>query len=126
MNREEMAAKVLWNTGGHGLGICSVAIGALWGMDTPSAERPDYPSMVAVNGNPEDYTDEERIKIVAFSERVTAHYDKMFNCRRGCNLIIIGKPTTPDGKWFRKRLTWQYGPMYSSSLDEALKVMERG
>jgi len=122
MTREEMIAKLLWNSGGNGFGICSVANAFMWTMDRPGPNNQDYPSIVAVTGSPKDYTDEELEKLVAFAEQATSRYDRMFSYRRGANLIIFEKFA---GQWLRKRLSWEMGPMFSPTLDEAIAIMAR-
>jgi len=123
MKRDELLNHVEINSGGYGFGICSVATSMMWAMDEPSADKPDLKSTVAICGDPEKYTDEELEKIVAFAKRHDEKYDSMFRYRRGCNMILIGKEE--NGRWLRKRLSWEYGPMYSPTLDEAIAVMER-
>lgn len=125
LSRQEMIDKLEWNSGGYGFGVCSFANSMLWAMDTPSSEKSDLKSIVAVSGPPKKYSDEELEKIVAFSERVTARYDKMFRYRRGANLILLDKPSFADGKWMRKKLSWTEGPMYSDTLSEAIAFMEQ-
>ena len=123
LTREDVIKKLLWNDGGYGFGICSVAGSMLWSMDTPGPGKPDLQSVVAVSGPPEKYTDEELEKIFLFSERATARYDKMFSHRRGANLILFDR--VGNGHWMRKRLSWTEGPMYSETLDEAIAIMDR-
>lgn len=123
MTRQEMIAKLLWNSGGDGFGILSFANAMLWAQDRPGPGKPDLPSIVAVGGSPDDYTDEELEKLVAFGERTTARYDKIFSVRRGANLILFRKPLESHGSWMRKRLSWESGPMYSKTLDDAIAFM---
>src|SRR3990167_8984732 len=104
LNREDVIKRLLWNEGGYGFGICSVAGSMLWSMDTPGPGKPDLQSVVAVSSPPDKYTDEELEKILVFSERATARYDKMFPQRRGANLILLDKFS--NGHWMRKRLSW--------------------
>lgn len=125
MTREEMIGKLLWNSGGMGFGICSVAASMIWDMDRPTPDKPDYPSILAVNGPSDLYTDEELEKLVAFGDKITARYDTYFKYRRGANLTLIGKTDREDGMWLRKKLSWTMGPMYSPSLDEAITLMTR-
>ena len=125
LSREEMIGKLQWNDGGYGFGVCEVGAAMIWTMDTPGPDKPDLKSTVAVSGPPDKYTDEELEKILAFSERVTARYDKMFSYRRGANLILLDKPEYAEGRWLRKRLSWTIGPMFSETLDEALAIMEK-
>ena len=121
MNRQEMIDSLMWNSGGHSFGICSFANSMRWAMDAPGPGKPDLKSIVAVSGPPEKYTDEELEKLVKFSQEATAHYDEMFTCRRGANLILFDK--FDNGCWLRKRLSWEYGPMFSDALDAAIAVM---
>ncbi len=71
-------------------------------------------------GNPAKYTDEELAKLAEFADEQDRRYDEMFRWRRGCNAILFDKVET--GRWMRKRLTWQYGPMFSPTLDKAIGV----
>jgi len=121
----ELAQQLVWNDGGTGYGLCAVAGFAVWAMSEPKHPRgaDDLRSIVAVSGPPEKYTVEELEKLVAFSERRTAHYDTMFRWRLGANLIFIDK--MPDGRWYRKRQSWTMGVMSSDTLDEAMAVFER-
>ena len=123
--RQEMIEELEWNSGGYGFGICEIANSMLWAMDRPGPDKPDLKSIVAVSGPPDRYTDDELEKLVALSRRVTARYDEMFRYRRGANLILIDKPKESNGKWLRKRLSWNRGPMYSNTLDEAIEIMEK-
>lgn len=121
--RDELISSVEWNSGGYGFGVCSLAGSILWGMQEPSAKKPDLKSTIAICGKPEKYTDEELEKVVAFAKRHDEKYDKMFRYKLGCNMILFDK--TDEGRWMRKRLTWTMGPMYSPTLDEAIAVMEK-
>jgi hypothetical protein len=125
-SREELAAQVIWNSGGSGLGICRVANALIRAMDRPGPNNPDYPSIVAVSDPQEKYTDEELTLIVEFAQRATAKHDEMFRFRRGANLILFDKEEW-NGRtlWMRKRLTWEYGPMFSPTLVEAIASMDR-
>jgi hypothetical protein len=123
--RQELVNELMWNSGGYGFGICEVGNAMLWAMDEPSPTKPDLKSVVAVSGPPEKYTYQELVKLVAFAKRRTAEYDRLFTVRRGCNLIIIDKKTEFGTRWLRKRLTWNQGPMYSSTLEEAMITFER-
>lgn len=126
MERNELIAQLEWNEGGYGFGICSFANSMIWAMDMPDPERGknDLKSVIAVCGDPAKYTDDELVKIVEFSKAATARYDKMFNVRRGCNLILLDK-REGDGAWMRKRMSWEYGPMYSKTLDEAIAIFTK-
>lgn len=125
MSREELIRKIMWNSGGYGFGICSMASSMLWAMDQPGPGKPDLPSVVAVSGPPEKYTDAELERLVRFSEERTVDYDRMFNVRRGANLILIDKISAEGNCWMRKRLSWEFGPMHSPTLEEAVTVFER-
>jgi len=39
-------------------------------------------------------------------------------------MIVIDKQG--EDRWLRKRMSWEYGPMFSPSLDEALAIFRRG
>lgn len=123
-DRTDLIDKLLWNNGGTGFGICAFANSMSWTMSKPKEPHgsDDLKSIVAVSGPPDKYTDEELQTLVAFSERRTADYDKMYKWRLGANLICIDKYS--DNNWLRKRLSWDRGPMYSPTLSEALAVFE--
>ena len=125
MNREQCIQGIEWLSpdSGTGLGICAVAALGLWAM-TDVAPDDDLKSVVVVKGPPEKYTDEELTKLFAFSQAYTTYYDTMFTQRHGANLIIFDKRDW-DGAWLRKRMTWNQGPMYSKTLDEALAVFAK-
>lgn len=118
--RKALIERIMWNDGGTGFGICRVAGMMLHEMQKPN---PDWKSVVAVSGPPKKYTDAELEKIADFSDRHTAHYDQIFNVRAGANAICINKVN--DSCWMRKRMSWEYGPMHSPTLDEAIAVFER-
>lgn len=121
-SRQDLINRLEWNNGGMGHGICSFASSMLWAMNRPKHPRgeDDLQSIVAVSGPPDKYTDEELAALVAFSDEQTADYDKMFNWRLGANLICINK--FDETSWMRKRLSWEYGPMFSTSLEDALST----
>ncbi|MBU6370523.1 MAG: hypothetical protein KGH93_01910 [Patescibacteria group bacterium] len=127
--RQELIKKLMWNKGGNGYGICAVAGMLAAAFDRPGPGKPDYISIVAINGDPKIYTLEELEKLARFSEEMTARYDKLFRWRRGANLILIGKEERIGQKgeyhWFRKQQSWTDGPMWSPSLDDALTVVGR-
>jgi hypothetical protein len=121
--RQKLIGQVEWNSGGYGHGLCVMAHAMLWATDMPGPNKPDLRSIVAVSGPTGKYSTEELCQIAAFAKDVTARYDEMFTVRRGCNLILLDK--RDDGRWLRKRLSWTQGPMYSDTLDDAIKVMGR-
>lgn len=118
-----MVGKLMWSEGGAGYGICSFAGAMLWESQRPSESYPDWPSVVAVRGPAEKYSDDELARLVEFSGARTARYDEMFRWRQGANLIVLDKVET--GAWLRKRMSWTHGPMYSPTLAEALAVMSK-
>ena len=124
LTRQELIEKITWNNGGYGFGICAVGNALLWALDRPGPDNPDLKSIVAVTGPLDKYTDEELARLAEFSEKKTAEYDKMFKWRRGANLILFDKDVK-TGQWLRKRITWTMGPMWSTTLEEAIAVMER-
>ena len=95
----------------------------LWEMDCPRQDKPDLKSTVVVFGPPSKYTTEELAQIVVFADSSDAEYDRMFCYRRGCNMTVFDKlsPT----RWLRKRLSWYMGPLFSESLEDAIKFMSR-
>ncbi len=123
MDRKDLIAELMWNSGGTGFGICTVGNQLMWALDQPGPNKPDLPSIVAVSGKADEYTDDELRELVAFSRKQTARYDEMFGIRRGANLICVGKE--PSGSWLRKRLSWECGPMYSKTLAEAVAIFDR-
>ncbi|KND51229.1 MAG: hypothetical protein ABA06_02875 [Parcubacteria bacterium C7867-001] len=122
LSRTELIGKLMWNEGGYGFGIPSLANSMAWGLATTGPDRPDLPSVVAVSGPPEKYSDDELAELTAFSERRTKHYDSYFKQRLGANLIVIDKLS--DNSWLRKRMSWESGPMYSTTLKDAVAVFE--
>jgi hypothetical protein len=117
--RKKLIEKLMWNEGGSGYGICSVAGMMLHTMTDKSS---DIPSIVAIGGSPDDYTTEELEKLVRFSSRMTEDYDTRYRDRQGANLIIIHK--IEKDHWIRKRMSWEIGPMFSETLDEAIAIFE--
>ena len=122
MNRQELIDRLQWNNGGTGYGICSVGNALLWAAQQPKEPRgaDDLKSVVAISEPADRYTDEELTALVAFSDEMTADYDRLFAWRLGANMICIAK--TSDRQWMRKRMSWEYGPMASPTLQEALDV----
>lgn len=126
LNRQELIDQLMWNSGGMGFGICSVASSFIWATSRPKSKENDLKSVVAVSGPPDKYTDEELEKLVEFSNRKTANYDEIFNVRMGANLICIDKNVGPGGhNWMRKRMSWEYGPMYSDTIEDAMATFDR-
>ncbi len=119
----ELLKRFVWNDGGYGFGVCAIGNSLIWGSDRPGPDKPDLPSTVFLCGNPAKYTDEELAKLTEFADEQDRRYDEMFHWRRGCNAILFDK--VEAGRWMRKRLTWQYGPMFSTTLDEAIAVFTK-
>jgi hypothetical protein len=126
-DRKALEARVLWNNGGYGFGICAVAGAMLWNDQRPKDGEQDWPSIVALCGERSKYTDDELVKLVEFADFATKRYDALFRVRMGANLILFDKNVYDDGRvsWMRKRMSWDSGPMYSPTLDEALATMRR-
>jgi hypothetical protein len=126
LDRQEMVDRLEWNHGGGGFGICREANSMMWAMERPKEPHgaDDLKSIVAVSAPADEYSDEELKKLVEFSERQTFEYDQRFRGRLGANVILIGKKFE-ETRWYRKRLSWESGPMYSDSLDEAIAVFEK-
>jgi hypothetical protein len=124
MDRKAMINRLQWNEGGMGHGVCAVASSMMWAMSRPKEPRgaDDLKSVVAVSGPPTKYTDEELALLIEFSDERTAKYDAIFNWRLGANLICINK--LDNGCWMRKRLSWEYGPMVSPTLQDAIGVFK--
>jgi hypothetical protein len=124
MSCEELLQELMWNTGGTGYGVCAFAGMMLAAMDHPEPNKPDWKSIVAVQGDPRDaaiYTDEELRTLVSYSRANTARYDQMFSWRRGANLIFIWKTTWENNtEWYVKRQSWETGPLRFSTLEEAV------
>jgi hypothetical protein len=125
--KQRIADKLMWLApdSGLGLGVCSIGNSDIWSSQRPSGIEPDWKSVVFIKGPHEKYTIEELKKLLKFSQEKTAKYDKMFKVRMGANIIIIDKQSSV--RWLRKRMTWEYGPMHSETLDEAIATfMEKG
>ena len=128
LTRKQLEDALLWNSGGTGFGICRVAGMDIWASRRPEHPRgeDDLPFTVAVMGPKEKYTYSELLKLFRFSWRRTEEYDRMFRWRLGANLIHINKQVSNQGAtWMRKRMSWEYGPMWSETLDEAIAVFEQ-
>ena len=87
----------------------------------------DWKSTVCVGAPASQYSDAELEAIARFAERATCAYDRLFpRGRRGMNYIVIekrrfmGDAGAPE--WFRARVSWYTGPMYSAQLGDALAV----
>ena len=127
MDRKQMIDEMEWLTpdSGTGFGICAVGNAMMWAMAKPDEDHPDLKSVVAIKGDPDDYTDEELAALHEFSQQRTAKYDQHFRWRLGCNTIIIGKETWGNRTtWLRKRLSWDMGRMWSETLKEAIAVFD--
>jgi len=110
MNREQLIEALMW-------------IGPEGKIVRPrfreSLGKEDWPYNVGIEGDPAVYTDDELRQLLAFSEEMTAKYDQMFRYRRGCNLILLHRYPGEEF-WYRRRETWEYGYMWSSTLEDAL------
>ena len=122
--RDEMIKDMVWLTpeSGGGFGICSFGASFIWSEQRPTADKPDWKSIVFIKGPAEKYTDEEIKKLYQFSVEKTAEYDRLFNVRMGANAVVMDKLEGERTYWLRKRMTWECGPMYSETLDDAIAV----
>lgn len=117
MTREQMIGRLMWNHGGAGMGVC--AVGNLLAAKG-SGRR--LPSCVAVSGPAENYTDEELAKLVEFSDAKTRrHIEICGSVLEGDNLTCIGK--LHGGRWLSKKQSWEFGRMFSDSLDDAIAFL---
>lgn len=126
--RQEMIKDMVWLTSDSGgsFGSCSFGAAFIWGDQMPSADNPDWKSIVFVKGPAEKYNDEEIGKLYQFSVEKTAEYDKLFTVRMGANAIVMDKVAGEKIYWLRKRMSWECGPMYSETLEEAIaKFMKK-
>lgn len=106
--------------------------GGTWEIDPEASyeERErygrDWKSTVCLGAPADQYSDAELEQIARFAERSTARYDRMFGRRRGMNYIMIEKRHFSGAygppEWFRARASWSQGPMYSTTLDDALAI----
>ena len=116
--RQQLIDALMWSDGGTGWGVCAIG-----NMLAAKMNANEIRSCVTVQGNPDDYTDEELEKLVAFSkERSEYHRRICGNILSSDNLTIIRKN---KNNWLRKRRSWEYGPMYSNTLDEAIAFMSK-
>ena len=117
MTREQAIGRLMWNHGGAGMGVCAVG-NLLAAMG--SGRR--LPSCVAVSGPAENYTDEELAKLVEFSDAKTRrHIEICGSVLEGDNLTCIGK--LHGGRWLSKKQSWDFGRMFSDSLDDAIAFL---
>jgi hypothetical protein len=118
MSREQMIESLMWSGGGAGFGVCKVGAMFLWADQRPGPDEPDWPYVVTVQGDPKIYTDDELRQLLAFSEEMTARYDRMWKWRVGANLIVI-KKSAETCCWYRKQMSWEMGYMWGSTLEDA-------
>lgn len=118
MTRQEMIDALLWSDGGAGYGICVVG-----NMLAEKFNAKEIKSCVTVQGNPDDYTDEELQKLVEFStEQSEKHRRICGSILSSDNLIILRKQ---ERNWLSKRRTWECGRMFSDTLDEAILFLSK-
>lgn len=117
MDRATLESRLLFNAGGYGMGV-----GGELAWAFSSGEQPDIPSIVAITGPAEKYTDTELQTLANVSEALTATYDAHFTARRGANLWIVDKQTAFDTPrpWLVKRLTWRFGFPRHATLAQML------
>ena len=121
MNRQEMTEQLEWSTG---WGYPTFGQQASWDSDSPGPGKSDLKSVVSVTGPPDKYTDDELAQLVAFSQQRTTEYDAENRYRRGANVVIVDKSYWANGLWMVKRLLWQRGYPWHSSLEGAIGYME--
>lgn len=115
--RQSLIDQIMWSDGGAGWGVCAVG-----NMMMAQQSKQTLKSIVSLQGSPDEYTDEELAKVVEFSKiRDERHRKICGEILIGDNVIFLRKM---DGKWLRKRRSWDIGPMFSDSLDEAMAFME--
>lgn len=115
--RQSLIDQIMWSDGGSGWGICAIG-----NMMMAQQSKRAMKSIVSLQGSPDEYTDEELGKVVEFSKvRDERHRLICGEILMGDNVIVLRKM---GSKWLRKRMTWNIGPMFSDSLDEALEFMK--
>lgn len=118
-SREQLVEQLLWSEGGASWGVCAVG-----NMVAAVMTRQEIKSCVTVQGDPADYTDEELRKLVKFSRDQSAvHVRVCGNILSSDNLYILRKEKS---SWLSKRRSWEFGRMYSPSLDDAIHFLGRG
>ena len=119
-----MIREMVWLTpdSGGGFGCCSFGASFLWSDQMPTEDHPDWKSIVFVKGPAEKYSLREIRKLHRFSMEKTAEYDRLFSVRMGANAVVMDKCQGERTYWLRKRMSWECGPMYSETLDEAISV----
>jgi hypothetical protein len=117
MTRDEMVTALMWSSGGSGWGVTPIGSQLIARMS-----RKELPSIVTVQGSPTDYTDEELLKLVQFSQERTARAHKALGgpVLHGDNLYVLKKN---ESNWLAKRQTWTHGPMHAPTLDEAISFL---
>ncbi len=115
-SRASLEARLLFSDGGYGMGVG----GSLtWAFS--AGEQPDIPSIVAITGPAEKYTDTELQTLADVSDALTAAYDERFTERRGANIWIVDKVDYNEERpWMVKRLTWNYGYPFHATLADML------
>jgi len=115
-SRESLEARLLFNSGGYSFGT-----GGSLAWSFSSGHAPDLPSVVAITGPAEKYTDTELQTLADVSDALTAAYDEQWTERRGANLWIVDKVDYDTPRpWMVKRLTWEYGYPHHETLSQML------
>lgn len=122
MNREELINELMWNGENN---PSQLVYNDTWlskdktYIDINYKEKRDLKSMVVINGNPQEFTDEELQELVSFSREMTEHYDKTIRSRMQSSLVVI--ISKDDGYWSRKRISWENGLKWADTLKETLE-----
>jgi len=129
-DRQALIERIMWlsEDSGIGYGIPSFGNMMMQSMMKPKTPSEDWKSVVAVKGPASKYTDDELSSLADFSDRYTADYDSRWRYRMGANLLIFDREhhdypwleSGPVTRWLRKRQSWESGPMYSDTLEEAI------
>lgn len=116
MERAALESRLLFNAGGYGLGV-----GGTLAWAFSAGDQPDFPSIVAITGPAEKYTDTELQTLADVSDALTASYDERWIVRRGANLWIVDKAEyNTEHPWMVKRLSWEYGYPFHETLAQML------
>jgi hypothetical protein len=92
-----------------------------WGMDMPTQNHPDLPSIVAIKAPLANYTRPELVKLLWYTKIVTEEYDAIFPYHRGANMHVIEKQTSgSQNQWYYNQFTWTLPACRYDSLNAFL------
>lgn len=123
--RENMVNSLLWEDRSRDLPPIGRADQLMWYTRKLQPGEPDLPSIILVEGKPQQYTDEELTKIYRFSIETMIKFDQYWKQRKGLGAHLLIFRKTADGRWRAKEMEWEVGVNPFNTLEEAIQFMER-